>query len=68
MSTGCLKLCARSRCRGLFQLLGSVLPLEPDAAVSEEHYLAAALGIEEGALVKGAYVDLLAAASATQAC
>jgi adenylate cyclase class IV len=29
--------------------------------------MVAALGIEEGALVRGAYVDLLAAASATQA-
>lgn len=35
--------------------------LEPDAAVSEAHRLLAAFGIEDGALVKGAYLDLLAA-------
>ena len=35
--------------------------MEPDAAVSEAHRLVAALGIEEAALIKGAYVDLLAA-------
>lgn len=40
--------------------------LEPDAAVSEAHRLLAAFGIEDGALVKGAYLDLLDAASATQ--
>ena len=41
--------------------------LEPDVAVSEAHRLVAALGIEDGALVQGAYVDLLAATSASQA-
>jgi len=40
--------------------------LEPDAAVSEAQRLVAAFGIEDGALVKGAYLDLLDAASATQ--
>ena len=40
--------------------------LEPDAAVSEAHRLLAAFVIEDGALVKGAYLDLLDAASATQ--
>lgn len=37
--------------------------LEPDAAISEAHRLVAALGIEDAALIEGAYVDLLAAAS-----
>lgn len=41
--------------------------LEPDAAVSEAHTLLAALGIENSALVSGAYVDLLSADSVTQA-
>lgn len=36
-----------------------------DAAVSEAHRLIAAFGIAEAMLVKGAYVDLLSAASAT---
>ena len=40
--------------------------LEPDAAVSEARRLVAAFGIEDGALVKGAYLDLLDAASATR--
>jgi predicted adenylyl cyclase CyaB len=35
--------------------------LESEAAVSEAHRLVAALVIEESALVKGAYVDLLTA-------
>jgi predicted adenylyl cyclase CyaB len=39
--------------------------LEPDAAVSEAHRPLAAFGIEDGALVKGAYLDLLDAASDT---
>lgn len=38
-----------------------------DAAISEAHRLAAALGIEDAMLIKGAYVDLLEAAGATQA-
>lgn len=41
--------------------------MKPDAALSEAHRLVAALGIEDGALIKGAYVDLLAAARVTQA-
>lgn len=40
--------------------------LESDAAFSEAHRLLAAFGIEEGALVKGAYLDLLDDASAAQ--
>jgi predicted adenylyl cyclase CyaB len=40
---------------------------EPDAAISEAHRLVAALEIEDAALLKGAYVDLLAAARMTQA-
>ncbi|GAA1114803.1 class IV adenylate cyclase [Arthrobacter flavus] len=40
--------------------------LESDAAVSEAHRLLAAFGIEDAALVKGAYLDLLDAAGATQ--
>lgn len=39
--------------------------LERDAAVSEAHRLLAVLGIEDSALVEGAYVDLLAAAGST---
>ncbi|WP_247047865.1 class IV adenylate cyclase [Arthrobacter rhizosphaerae] len=39
--------------------------LEYDAAVSEANRLLAVLGIEDSALVEGAYVDLFAAASAT---
>ncbi|MBT2555554.1 class IV adenylate cyclase [Arthrobacter sp. ISL-5] len=35
--------------------------LEPDAATSEAHRLVAAFGIEAGAMVSGAYVDLLSA-------
>lgn len=35
--------------------------LDPDAAVSEAHRLLASFGIEEGALLKGAYLDLLEA-------
>jgi adenylate cyclase len=41
--------------------------LESDAAISEAHRLVAAFGIEDSALVKGAYLDLLDAASQTQA-
>ncbi|MEZ2390644.1 class IV adenylate cyclase [bacterium RCC_150] len=41
--------------------------LESEAAISEAHRLVAALGIEESALVKGAYVDLLTAGSVTHA-
>jgi adenylate cyclase len=37
--------------------------LEPDAPISEAHRLIAALGIEDAALMEGAYVDLLAAVS-----
>lgn len=51
--------------------LGEFLELEvavgdglgPDAAISEAHRLVAALGIEDAALIEGAYVDLLAAVS-----
>lgn len=51
--------------------LGDFLELEvtvgdglgPDAAMSEAHRLVAALGIEEGALTSGAYVDLLGPAA-----
>ncbi|MDD0859785.1 CYTH domain-containing protein [Arthrobacter alpinus] len=39
--------------------------LPADAAVSEAHRLIAEFGIAEGALVKGAYVDLLNAVNAT---
>ncbi|ALV47905.1 adenylate cyclase (plasmid) [Arthrobacter alpinus] len=35
--------------------------MEPEAAISEAHRLVAALGIDDGALVKGAYLDLLEA-------
>jgi adenylate cyclase len=41
--------------------------LEPGAAISEAQRLVTALGIEDTALLKGAYVDLLAAASMTHA-
>ena len=41
--------------------------LESEAAVSEAHRLVAALGIEESALLKGAYLDLLIAGSVTHA-
>jgi adenylate cyclase len=41
--------------------------MDPAAAVSEAHRLVAALGIEESALVNGAYLDLLIAGSVTQA-
>lgn len=39
--------------------------LEYDAAVSEANRLLAVLGIEDSALVEGAYVDIIAAATAT---
>lgn len=38
--------------------------LEDDAAVSEANRLLAVLGIEDSALVEGAYVDIIAAATA----
>lgn len=41
-------------------------PLEYDAAVSEANRLLAVLGIEDSALVEGAYVDILAAATGTR--
>ncbi|UXM91601.1 class IV adenylate cyclase [Paenarthrobacter sp. JL.01a] len=55
--------------------LGDFLELEvplggtlgPDAAVSEARRLLAAFGVQEGALVTGAYLDLLNAASRTDA-
>ncbi|MGX9900785.1 class IV adenylate cyclase [Arthrobacter sp. SA17] len=40
--------------------------MDPAAAASEADSLLAALGIEESALVKGAYLDLLIAGSVTQ--